>query len=135
MYGELPLRPSQRVKTTEAHGANGLAGGICAPTMGDGVGAFRQNTVFFPTIWPLMCFGSARRRLRTVKNLLMAPGGSSWGCDVGCTCNRGGIGLLWRGLSHPTPPCRRVSCHLLSQEEEPLAMPGGRCNFLMTKPF
>src|SRR5262245_56731653 len=41
--------------------------------------------------------------------------------------------LVW--VVTPYPPCRRVSCHLLSQEEEPLAMPGGRCNFLMTKPF
>ena len=96
MYGELQLRLSQRVRTTEAYGGNGLDCGTCAPTMGDGASAFLQNT-----IWPLMRFGSARRLLLTVKNLRSAPGGPRWGCDVGCTCNQGGICLLWPGLSHP----------------------------------
>ena len=131
---QLQLRLSQRARTTEDCGENGLDGGTCAPTMGDSAGAFLQHTLFFHTIGHLMRFGGERRRLLTVKNLLMAPGGPRWGCDVGCTCNRGGIGRrAWSAA--PGTPSRQISCHLLSQEEEPLAMPRVRCNLLMTKPF
>ena len=62
-------------------------------------------------------FDSAVVPLFCQQNLHRAPGGPRWGCDVGCTCNRGGIGLLWPGLSHPAYPdgvslvtfCRRRS--------------------------
>ena len=59
------------------------------------------NTLFFHMTWHLMRIGSARRHLLTVKNLLLAPGGPRWGCDVGCTCNRG------------ASACSGLGCHTL----------------------
>ena len=100
---QLQLRLSQRARTTEDRGENGLDGGTCAPTMGDSAGTFLQHTLFFHTIGHLMRFGSERRLLLTVKNLLMAPGGPRWGCDVGCTCNRGGIGRRAWSAAPGTP--------------------------------
>ena len=63
-------------RKTEKLRKNGLDGGACAHTMGDYLGVSLQNTLFFRMIRHLMHFGSERRLLLTVKNLLIAPGGS-----------------------------------------------------------
>src|SRR5215831_14258667 len=60
------------------------------------------DSAVVPPIWPLMRFGSEKRLLLSIKNLLMAPEGPRWGCDVGCTCNRG------------TSACSGLGCHTLS---------------------
>ena len=55
------------------------------------------------------------------------------GRDIGCTCNRGGTGLLpWSAA--PCTPRRRVSCHLSSQRGQRRAAPREFYNLLKEKP-
>src|SRR5512145_2366039 len=61
--GELQLRLSPRVSTTEKRGGNGLDDGTYAPILGEGTSSFLAHTVFCHTIGPLMRCGSAKRLL------------------------------------------------------------------------
>ena len=56
------------------------------------------------------------------------------GCDVGCTCHRGGSGLRACSAA-PYPSWWQVACHLLSQGAQRRAEPLVLCNLLRYKPL